>query len=163
MNALKYILTLVIMSVTITSCRAQRDLSELSAVKGVETVYVGKSMLRLAGAAAGNSLKTPGFDGQKLLNKLSSIEIVTSDQLEACKKVNKLLKNLDLTKRLETLTEITDDEDHVIISGDIDTITNVVKKVVLHVNEPGEVTVIVLSGNIPMSMIEEALSGASKD
>lgn len=159
MKTLRLFLFLVFSFLTLTSCRAQRELTELSKLKDVETVFIGKPMLKLAGSAAGSQLNMNGFDGSKLINKLSSIEIVTTERPSSIKEANKILDGFISRSNLEVLTEINDGEDHVFVSGQVDTVTNVVKTVLLRVSEPDEITVILLKGDIPVEMIGEAIKG----
>ncbi len=157
MKTLRIFLIILAACLTFTSCRAQRELQELSAIKDIQSVYVGKAMLSLAGASMGNSLNAPGFDGSKLMKNLTSIEVVTTQNKKSAKEANTLIDKYLDTHKMEVLTEVSESNEHVLISGETDPESGNIKKILIKVTEPSEFTCVLIKGNISPEMLQEAI------
>jgi len=158
MKTIKLFLIAIFSVFTIISCHAQRELSELSKLEGVQSIYIGKAMLKMAKGMAGTDLKSAGFDASKLLDKLTSMEIINVEEKSSLAEANRLIDKYMAENVNEVLADIVDGEDKVVISGTLNETTNSFSRVVVRVSEPGEAVIILMKGDIPMELLQEAIS-----
>lgn len=128
-----------------------RILKEISAIKGVESVYVGKFMLRTF-----DSVSTIGVDYEfgEIVGCLDGIEIVSAETEEAVAKALPILENLikKHTPKFEVLVETVDEDETTVIYGDISADK---VKCLLIVNREmmDELSIIALRGDIPVEKL----------
>lgn len=73
MKTLKIFFIALFTAFTFTACHAQRELSEVSKLEGVQSIYIGKAMLKMAkGAAAAISKLTVLMAPNSSTNSLQS-------------------------------------------------------------------------------------------
>lgn len=107
----------VILSISSISGNAQRILSEVSTIKGVTSVYVGKTMLRMAGESMDVSSDRTSVDISKLINELTSIEFIMCNNKNAEELVRKKCDNILAKYPFEVISEVTNDDEKMTISG----------------------------------------------
>lgn len=148
---------LISMAVSL-SCTAQRLFPNLKADDGLTSIYVGKTMLRLAGGT-GKLMGNDNIDIDKFIKYLSSVEIVSAEKKKC---INTLDKTLDEYLKshpdIEIATEIKDDEDDVTIYTVPGKTEDSIGQILLVVKESDEFTVIDLRGDIPISVFEQAVN-----
>lgn len=157
MKTLRFFLFILAVCLSFTSCRAQRELQELSSIKDIQSVYVGKAMLSLAGASMGTSLNAPGFDGSKLMKNITSIEVVTTQNRKSAKEANTIIDRYLDSHNMEVLTEVSESNEHVLISGETDPASGNMKKILIKVTEPSEFTCVLIKGDIAPELLQEAM------
>lgn len=139
------------------SCSSQRVLSDLSSMKGVTSVYVGKAMLQMAGSSIGMDQNSGGVDVSELINDLTSIEIVTCENKKMASSVQKKCNSILSQYPFELITEVTSDDEKVEISGVFDKDSEIINMLLISVVDDDEPTYILMTGKIDMNSLNAAL------
>ncbi len=151
MRRIIYTLISLILFTTLSSTvNAQNNgLKELYNIDGVTSIYVSKSMLSLV------KDKSFGHDDaiSSVAQYLDAIEIFNSDNNDAVGKAKNIIDKFIASSGLEILTKIKDGDENVLIMGKSDG-TQFIYLLML-VEEPGELTLINMTGKIPLEKISE--------
>lgn len=139
------------------SCTAQRTLSEVSSIKGVTSVFVGKTMLKLADSSMNLDADKSAIDTSKLLKDLTSIEIITCEDKDVAKKAKKECDRVLSYFPFEVITEVTNDEQNVDISGVFEEDGKTISMLLISVTEPDEATYVLMKGKIDIETLNSAL------
>lgn len=156
MKTRRSILFWMIMCMISISCTAQRTLSEVSSIKGVTSIYIGKMMLKLAGSSADFGTDQEAVDISKLIKDLTSIEIVQCDG-NSVEKAEKVCSKVLSKYSFEVITEVTKDNQKVEISGVLDKDGKTMSMLLISVAESNELVYILLKGKIDIETLNEAL------
>lgn len=156
MKTRKFILFWIICCMVSISCSAQKTLSEVSSIKGVTSIYIGKMMLKLAGPTVDFGSDQNAVDLGKLTKDLNSIEIVQCDGNsvdEAQKVCNKVLARY----QFELITEVIKDNQKVEISGVLNKDGKTLNMLLISVFESNELVYILLNGKIDLDTLNNAI------
>lgn len=144
----KVLQTLLAMAVAMLSLQASAQVKEFEKyadTKGVSYVYISKYMLSLAGKAADISM--PGVNTKSIRNKLSGIQIITSEDKNASIQLKNDTQKIIKQGKYELLMQVDEDGEKVRIYHREGKKQSVV---VMQVEESGEVTVMVFSGTFTL-------------
>ena len=158
MKKIKYIIVACICLLSF-NCTAQRVLSEVAAMKGVSSVYIGKTMLQLAGGASMTVTgQKSGVDLSKLFKDLTSIEIVSCEDKGMVEKVEKKCKSL-LSRHhpMEVITETSSDGQNVQLSGIFDKEGRNLELLLIAVTGRDDASFILLKGKIDVVTLNNAI------
>lgn len=161
MKKIKSLLTWVvicILSISSISCSAQRTFSEVSSIDGVTSVYVGKSVLNIAGMSMNLSGEDSGINISKIIKHLSSIEIVECENASISPTVKQKCENILSKYPFELITEVSEGKENVQISGVFDKDGKTVNMLLVSVQEGSELTYILMKGKIDMETLSNALN-----
>lgn len=169
MKARIYLIALTLLvGLTALSSRAQERLfGKLSKMEGVTSIYVGKTMLRLAGENINILGGTGGWEISKILSKLSSIEVITCEDSKNAEFVSKEMEKIvSSIPNLEILTEVNDNEgdgnsEHVIIYAIQKPDSDIIETILISVMGDDEPTLIALHGKLTPEDIGAAFSAGS--
>ena len=114
-------------------------------VKDVTYVYISKYMLSMAGKNAAPSV--PGIDIKTLAGKLTGIQIITSEDNTAQKKLKSDVKSIMEKDKYELMMQMNEEDTKVNIFHHID---KKLSAVIMQVEEDDEMTVIVFSGKFTL-------------
>ena len=114
-------------------------------VKNVSYVYISKYMLSMAGKTA--APKVPGIDIKTLANKLTGIQIISSEHKDAQKKLKSDVKSIMEKDKYELLMQMNEEDTKVNIFHHID---KKLSAVIMQVEEDDEMTVIIFSGKFTL-------------
>lgn len=156
MKKLKYIL-FIFLYTTAFVCPAQRMFSEVTSMKGVSSVYIGKTMLKLAGASMSISGNKSGIDLSKLFKDLTSIEIISCDDKEVSETVEKKCKSIMTCYPLEVLSETTSEGQNVQISGMFDKNGKNLETLIIAVTGDNGTSFILMKGKIDVVTLNNAI------
>lgn len=156
MKLIKLLLWMMMCSFSI-SCTAQRTLSEVSSIKGVTSVFVGKTMLKLADSSMNLDADKSAIDTSKLLKDLTSIEIITCEDKNVAEKAKKECDRVLSNFPFEVITEVTNDEQNVDISGVFEEDGKTISMLLISVTEPDEATYVLMKGKIDIETLNSAL------
>lgn len=146
----------IILCVMSISCSAQRTLSEVSKIKGVTSVYIGKMMLKMAGSSIDFGSNQEAVDIGKLVKDLTSIEIIQCDG-SAAEKAEKMCRKIMSKFQLEVVTEVSKDNQKVEISGELNKDGKTMNMLLISVEESNELVYILLKGKIDIETLNGAL------
>lgn len=144
----KTIQTIIALALLLTSLQANAQVKEFekySDTKNVTYVYISKFMLGMAGKLATPSVA--GVNTKSIMNKLSGIQIITSEDKTAAARLKSDTQDIVRQGKYELLMQVDEDGEKVRIyhcEG---------KKqsaVVMQVEEKDELTVIVFSGKFTL-------------
>lgn len=108
----RIILIILITIITGTGASAQvKELEQFAEMKDVTYVYISKTMLRMAAGIA--SPEVPGIDIKGLMNKLSAIQIVSTEKKTVCAKIDATVEKMVKNNKYELMMSINDDTDKV--------------------------------------------------
>lgn len=146
-------LFVIIATLCATAASAQgRMFSSLCSLKGAECVYVGKALMKTIGATGID------MDGIGNVSKyLDTIEVVNLTNKSDFAKGRQAMSKVVADNNLEILTEISDDNDNMVIYGDCS--GNNIKMVIINAIEPDQFAIICLKGNIPAEALSDMASG----
>lgn len=147
---------MIIMCMISISCAAQKTLSEVSNIKGVTSIYIGKMMLKMAGSSIDFGSDQEAVDIGKLVNDLTSIEIVQCDG-NSMEKAEKVCKKILSKLPLEVVTEVSKDDQKVEISGVFNKDGKTMSMLLIAVEESSELVYIILKGKISIETLNDAL------
>ncbi|MDE6380762.1 MAG: DUF4252 domain-containing protein [Muribaculaceae bacterium] len=157
MTQIKYIIAAILCLLSI-NCPAQRMLSEVASMKGVSSVYIGKTMLKLAGGASmsitGNK---SSIDLSKLFKDLTSIEVISCEDRGVAEKVEKKCKSILSRYPMEVLSETSSDGQNVQISGVFDKDGRNLETLLIAVTGKNEASFILLKGKIDIVTLNNAI------
>lgn len=147
----------MIMSLCAISCSAQRTFSEVSSIKGVISVYVGKTMLNIAGETLDAKSGQSAIDISKLVKQLTSIELIHCENPSVGKKVEKMCENILSKYPFEIITEVSSDNQNVTISGVFKKNNKYLDMILIAVKNNDTPMYVLLKGNISVDTLNKAL------
>jgi|InofroStandDraft_1065614.scaffolds.fasta_scaffold18978_1 hypothetical protein len=141
----------------LTSCRAQNPFQAIADMDDVQTVYVGKAVMKLA----------KGIDlGDQALNKmtgnLDSVLVMNISNKKAAQKAREMVKEYVEQNGLEQLLAATEKDESTTIFGRASDDGENISDMLLYTTEPGESNLILIKGKISMEQIGQ-LAGKSSD
>lgn len=149
------LISLIILTTLSSSVNAQSNdgLKELYSIKGVTSIYVSKSMLSL--------VKDKSFRHDAIssvVQYLDAIEIFNSDNEESVGKIKTIIDKFITSSGMEILTKIKEDDENVLILGKSNG-TQFTHLLMLIEEDTDELTLINMTGKIPLEKIRELSSG----
>lgn len=138
-TVIKSLLCTAMVFICLTANAQVKEFEKYADTKNVTYVYISKYMIGLVGKMA----NMPGVDISSLSNKLSAIQIITSDFPDAGKKLKKEVQGILSSGKYEKLMQINEDDSKVNIYH---TEGKQQSAVVMISDSDGKVTVIVFSG-----------------
>lgn len=136
---IKTLLCTAMIFICLTANAQVKEFEKYADTKNVTYVYISKYMIGMVGKMA----NMPGVDISSLSNKLSAIQIITSDFPDAGKKLKKEVQGILSSGKYEKLMQINEDDSKVNIYH---TEGKQQSAVVMISDSDGKVTVIVFSG-----------------
>lgn len=140
---IKSLLCTVMALLCLTASAQVKEFEKYADTKNVTYVYISKYMIGMVGKMA----NMPGVDISSLSNKLSAIQIITSDDWDAGRKLKKEVQGILSSGKYEKLMQINDDDSKVNIYH---TEGKQQSAVVMISDGDGSVTVMVFSGKFNM-------------
>lgn len=140
---IKSLLCTVMALLCLTASAQVKEFEKYADTKNVTYVYISKYMIGMVGKMA----NIPGVDISSLSNKLSAIQIITSDDKAAGTKLKKEVQGILSSGKYEKLMQINDDDSKVNIYH---TEGKQQSAVVMISDGDGSVTVMVFSGKFNM-------------
>lgn len=138
-------------------CPAQRMFSEAASMKGVSSVFIGKTMLKAAGAAVTINGGQSSIDMSKLFKDLSSIEIISCDDKDHMKKLEYKCRDIISVYPFEVMTETSDEDKNIQISGIFDKDGKNVVTLLIVLTRNDKVSFILLKGKIDVVTLNNAI------
>ena len=117
--------------------------------KNISSVYVSKTLLKLAG---GMDMDMGGIEVKSLINKLDGVEIYTSENASGIKELNAAKDKISSIKDYELLMKVNEDGDDVTFF--VKQTNDVITDFVMFALEPNESTVIRIVGAFTMEDIQ---------
>ncbi len=149
-NIIKLTVIAIAILVSSVSISAQTvTLEKLLKIDGVTSVYISKAMLSIIGA---NNLNLDD-NISAIANDLNSIEIYNIENKKAIEQSRPIIAKLSSTPGLEILTRINEDKESTTIYGK--QTNKVFSQILIVVDETDEISIINLTGNIPLDKISE--------
>ena len=142
---MKTLLCVVVALCSINANAQVKAFEKYANMKNVSYVYISKYMLGLAGKNATPSV--PGIDTHTLANKLTGIQIITSENNAAQKKLNNDVKDMMARDKYELLMQMNEDDNKVNIFHHEDSQQSAV---IMLVEGDDETTVMVFSGKFTL-------------
>ena len=140
--------TICVLALAMMSLQANAQVKEFEKyadTKNVTYVFISKYMLRLAGKASAPTV--PGVNTQSIMNKLTGIQIITSEEKTAAARLKTDTQNFVKAGKYELLMQVDDDDEKVRIyhrEGKMQS------AVIMLSDDAGEVSVIVFSGTFTL-------------
>lgn len=156
MKNLKHIILAVFCLMAFT-CPAQRMLSEVASMKGVSSVFIGKTMLKLAGSSMAITGKRSGLDLSRLFKDLISIEIISSDDKSVARIMEKKCKSILSCYKWELITETSSDGQNIQISGVFDKDGKNLEVLLIDVTGDKDASIILMKGKIDVVTLNNAI------
>ncbi|MDE7409308.1 MAG: DUF4252 domain-containing protein [Muribaculaceae bacterium] len=157
MKSIKPLLCALLCIMTIISCSAQRTFSEIASDKGVTSVFVGKTMLKLAGSSMSLAANQSAIDVSKIIKDLSSIEIINCNDRKVLPAIKNKCQKILAEYPLEVITEVTDNGENVEISGILDKEGRFMEMLLISVSDDDEITYILMKGKIDVVTLNNAI------
>ncbi len=142
---IKTLLCVVVALCSLNANAQVKAFEKYADMKNVTYVFISKYMLGLAGKNATPSV--PGIDTQTLANKLTGIQIITSENNAAQKKLNNDVKDMMARDKYELLMQMNEDDNKVNIFHHEDSQQSAV---IMLVEGDDETTVMVFSGKFTL-------------
>lgn len=156
MRKLKYIIFTVLCFISI-DCQAQRMLSEVASMKGVSSVFIGKTMLEVAGASITITGDQSSIDMSKFFKNLTSIEIISCDDKDNMEKLEEKCRSILSKYSFEMMTETSDDDKNIQISGVFDKGGKNVVDLLIVLTRNDKVSFIILKGKIDIVTLNNSI------
>ena len=140
--------TLVCVVVALSSLTANAQVKafeKYSDMKDVSYVYISKYMLSMAGKNVAPTV--PGIDTKTLANKLTGIQIITTENKAAQKKLKNEVKAIMDKDKYELLMQMNEDDNKVNIFHHVGKQQSAV---IMQVEDDDETTVMVFSGKFTL-------------
>ncbi|MDE6697236.1 MAG: DUF4252 domain-containing protein [Muribaculaceae bacterium] len=156
MRMIKYIICILISIVSI-DCFPQRMLAEAASMKGVNSIFIGKSMLKVAGASISIGGDQSAINMSKIFNDITSIEIISCDDESNLEKLEKKCRSILSVHPFEVLTETSGDGKNIQISGVFDKTGQNLVILLIAITGNNEASFILLNGKIDIVTLNNAL------
>ncbi len=156
MKSLRYIICIVL-SILSIECFAQRMLSEAASMEGVNSVFIGQTMIKMAGGSITIDGDNSAINMQEILKDLTSIEIVSCDGKGNVDKLDKKCRSILSAYPFEVLTETSGNGKIIQISGVFDKSVKNLNILLIAVKGSSEATFILLKGKIDVVTLNNAL------
>lgn len=157
-KVLAFICAIVVCLMSTISCAADRLLPNLKKQEGLTTVYIGKTLLRMAGGRTVVSATAGVVDMDDIVKYLNSVEIVNADTSESVAYLRPIMKNaMAAVNGLNLSMEVNDEDSEVkiyTVSGSSD---DKLSRILLVVTEKDEITLIDMQGDIPSGALEDMM------
>ena len=99
----------VLLAVVSISSNAQiKEFQKYASMEDVTYVYISKFMLKMAGM--GNIAPVNGVNLKKLMKEVDGIQVISTDELSACKNLRKSVTSLLNDGKYETLMQVNEDD-----------------------------------------------------
>ncbi len=146
---------LAVSLVTTVGCAANRLLPNLKKQDGLTTVYVGKTLIRMAGCNAVNV--APGLvDMDDIVKYLDSVEIVNADSKQSVSYLRPIMESaMKSLQGLDLAMEVKEDDQTVNIYTVPGSSPDKLSRILITVTENDELTLIDMQGDIPANMLED--------
>ena len=142
---IKALLCVVVALCSLNANAQVKAFEKYADTKNVTYVFISKFMLGMAGKNAGISV--PGVDVKSLTNKLSGIQIITSEDKAAQKKLKNDVKAIIAKEKYELMMQINEDDSKVNIYHHIGKQQSAV---VMLVENDNQTTLMVFSGKFTL-------------
>jgi hypothetical protein len=150
-KTINILIALVALLLPMTVCAQSRLFSDLSSEKNVHSVYISKTMLKLASGLVGNSVDTAlssSLNMGKIADNVSTIEVVTTEKKKGVKKIQKCLDKAIKTYSLQPLVDTPNGDANTQILYATDDVNGMVTKLLVVKKEKSQMQVVVIQGNI---------------
>lgn len=147
-----------------SSLKAQgRMFGELSKTDGCTSIYVGETLLKLVGDKAGNLVgNTGGINTSVLMDKLTSVEVITCDNEKKAKEISKKIDaTIAAMQGLTVMAEVKDSESNIVMYAKEEPGSDIIRTLIINVASDGEPTVVALNGNFTAEDIATVMSGSA--
>jgi hypothetical protein len=142
---IKALLCLVVALSSLTANAQVKAFEKYADMKNVTYVFISKYMLGMAGKNAG--LSVPGVDVKTLANKLTGIQIISSENKGAQTKLKNDVKAIMAKDKYELLMQVNEDDSKVNIFHHV---TKQQSAVIMQVEDDEELTILVFSGKFSL-------------
>ena len=142
---IKVLLCLVVALSCLTANAQVKAFEKYADTKNVTYVYISKYMLSMAGKNATPSV--PGIDTKTLAGKLTGIQIITSEDNAAQKKLKSDVKSIMAKDKYELLMQMNEDDSKVNIFHHVDKQQSAV---IMQVEGNDETTVMIFAGKFTL-------------
>lgn len=142
---IKTFLCIVVALSSLTVNAQVKAFEKYADTKNVAYVYISKYMLAMAGKNATPSV--PGIDTKTLAGKLTGIQIITSEDNAAQKKLKSDVKSIMAKDKYELLMQMNEDDSKVNIFHHVDKQQSAV---IMQVEGNDETTVMIFSGKFTL-------------
>ena len=142
---IKVILSIVVALSSLTANAQVKAFERYADMKNVTYVFISKYMLSMTGKSAPPSV--PGIDTKSLAGKLTGIQIITSENNAAQKKLKSDVKSIMAKDKYELLMQMNEDDNKVHIFHHVDKRQSAV---IMQVEGDDETTVMVFSGKFTL-------------
>lgn len=133
---------------------------KLSDIKGVEVVYISKSLLGMVAGMDMPQMQMNGIDIKKITGKLESLQVFSSEDSNAMKKLksesDKLIKN----GKYETLMFVKDEESKTVFY--MNKLSNQKSEMLMISEEPSETTLIRFTGSFTLKDLQDMTKNHKK-
>lgn len=147
----KKIFTLIVCIVLTTLSANAQMFKTLSNNKDISTVYVSKTLLKLA---SGMDIDMGGVDIKSLINKLDGVEIYTSENTSGTKEIDAMSQKVSESKDYELLMKVNEDGDGVTFYIKQDS-KEIITDLIMFSKESSEATIIRITGAFTMEDIQK--------
>ncbi len=138
-------------------CLSQTILSDGSSMEGVSSVFIGETMLKVAGASISIEGNLSALDMSEIFKDLSSIEIISCDDEDNVKPLQKKCRSILSEYPFKVLTETTGDGKNIQISGVFDKTGKNIVILLIAITSEEEASFILLRGSIDIVTLNNAL------
>jgi len=145
---IRFILCTVVALCSLGANAQVKAFEKYADAKNVTYVYISKYMLGLAGKNATPSV--PGIDIKTLTDKLTGIQIITSEDASTSKKLKGEVKTIRDNGKYELLMQVNEDDSKVNIFHHIDKGQSAV---LMQVEDGKELTLLVFSGHFTLDNV----------
>ena len=142
---IKALLCLVVAMSSLTANAQVKAFEKYADMKNVTYVFISKYMLGMAGKNAG--LSVPGVDVKTLANKLTGIQIISSENKGAQTKLKNDVKAIMAKDKYELLMQVNEDDSKVNIFHHVGKQQSAV---IMQVEDDEELTILVFSGKFSL-------------
>ena len=142
---IRALLCIIVLMASLTINAQVKAFEKYADMKNVSYVYISKYMLRMASDSSMPSV--PGVDTKSLANKLTGIQIISSEEKTARAKLKNDVKDILAHDKYEVLMQIREDGDKVDIYHRVGKQQSVV---VMLMDEDDSATVMIFSGNFTL-------------
>ncbi len=142
---IKVLLSIVVTLGSLTANAQVKAFERYADMKNVTYVFISKYMLAMTGKSASPSV--PGIDTKSLAGKLTGIQIITSENNAAQKKLKSDVKSIMAKDKYELLMQMNEDDSKVNIFHHINKQQSAV---IMLVEDDNETTVMVFSGKFTL-------------
>lgn len=144
---------MIMATLSMTSCGQMTYLNGLKGDKNIETVYIGKAMMKMAGAAV--DVSTSSAVPKEAVKSVDALEVASTENMNSIPKLKAMVDKIVKEQKMELLLETNEDDENTYIYGVMSEDGNVMNLMLIYAQEKTEADIVIIKGKIDTAKLAQ--------